>query len=357
MSDVTRTDDKPEDSGKASQQSQDRVRDAAAQLYAGVLSEFITTRTGLVKTAKAEGHKEAATEIAALRKPSVAAWLLNQVVHQRDPVLAALTDLGARLRQATARLDAPAIAGLRAERDTVLADLVTAVATVGGEAGQAVSAAVESEVRNTGIAALADEAAEAVLTSGTLTRALSYSGFGEVDLSEAAATTSTGVVLTSIRGGRSQAQAADTEEADETDEDSPDNEWEGEAAEPDGNDPADSEDGAESLAEDGAEALAEAAAAAERERRLAQAEESVATAEKEIGRRRSAVEAARNRTEATRQRIQKLQDQLEQARAEDDEALGRLTDAVGAAKLAATDLEAAREHLANLLSDGPASAE
>lgn len=332
------------------------VRTAATRLYAEAPADFVATRTALVTSAKADGDKEAATAIAALRKPSVAAWLLNQLVHRAAPVIESLTELGAQLRQATARLDAAAIAELRPRRDSALADLVTAAVGVAGESGQKVSAAVESEIRNTGIAALADEAAEEVLTSGTLTRALSYSGFGEVDLSEAAAMTSTGVVLTSIRGGRTadrDTAADDTgaEPAAEVDNDTRNetgDETDDAVYVTDDHD-ADEKDEAEDAAEDdGAAALAEAAAAAERERRLAQAEEAVGVAEKEIGRRRSAVESARNRTEATRQRIQKLQDQLERARAEDEDALEKLTEALGAAKQAGADLEAAREHLATL---------
>ncbi|USQ79917.1 hypothetical protein NF556_20410 [Ornithinimicrobium faecis] len=367
---MTPTDDKPGAGGDNDQQSHDLVREAAAQLYAGALSDFIPLRTNMVKTAKADGQKDAAKEIGTLRKPSVAAWALNQLVHNGATVIKRLADLGARLRRATAQLDAPAIAALRGERDTVLADLVAAAAEASIESGQKLSSAVESEVRNTGIAALADEAAETVLTSGTLTRALSYSGFGEVDLSEAAATTSTGVVLTSIRGGRAAGQAAgpdDTaaEAADEIDDDgtheeeSADNGTGEEETADNGageEETADNGAGEEETADDGAEegaaALAEAAAAAEHEQRLAQAEEALATAEREIGRRRSAVDAARNRTEATRQRIQKLKDQLERAQADDDEALEKLTAAVSAAKQAATDLETAREHLSGLQDQG-----
>src|SRR5690606_38753709 len=127
---------------------------------------------------------------------------VNRVVHARRPVIRTLADLGGRLRHATSALDAAAITGMRGERDAVLADLVAAARQAADEHGQKLTAAVEAEVRDTGIAALADEAAQEVVGSGTMTRALAYSGFGEVDLSEAAATTSTGVVLTSIPGGR-----------------------------------------------------------------------------------------------------------------------------------------------------------
>lgn len=358
MANVTSPEDDsaPESAGR---HPEDLVRRAATQLYAEAPAEFVATRTALVRSAKAAGHKEAAKEIAALRKPSTAAWVLNQLVHRHHPVIESLAGLGARLRQATATLDAAGIAGMRHERDAVLRDLVAAAVEVSAESGQPISTAVQAEVRDTGIASLADEAAEQVLGSGTLTRGLSYSGFGEVDLSEAAATTSTGVVLTSIRGGRraddgaephdvepGDAEPDDTELGDAGPDDTEPDDTELGDAEPDDTEPDDAE-------EDGASALAEAAAAAERDRRVAQAEAAVAAAEKEIGRRRSAVDAARNRTEATRQRIQKLEAQLEQARLEDEDALGRLTEAVGAAKRAGTDLEKAREHLASLRGANP----
>ena len=50
------------------------------------------------------------------------------------------------------------------------------------------------------IAALASEDATRAVLSGQLTRALSYSGFGEVDLSEAVARTSSGSILTVLPG-------------------------------------------------------------------------------------------------------------------------------------------------------------
>lgn len=302
--------------GEETLEAEDRlVRAAATQLYAGGPAEFVAARTALVRSAKAEGEKEAAKRIGALRRPSVAAWALNQLVHRADPVIEELADLGARLRHATSTLDAAGLAGLRGARDAALASLVAAARAVAADEGQRLTAAVEAEVRDTGIAALADETAEAVLRSGTLTRALSYSGFGEVDVSEAAATTSTGVVLTSIRGGRDAADRETPVEAEEV---------------------------------DGAAALAEAAAEEEHAREVARADAAVAAAEQEVGRRRAAVDAARNRSEATRQRRQKLEEQLERARAEDDGALQKLTEAVSSSKQADEELSGARARRAAL---------
>ncbi|WP_132974511.1 hypothetical protein [Ornithinimicrobium sufpigmenti] len=160
-----------------------------------------------------------ATAVAALRKPSVAAAAVNALVRAEDPVVDRLREVGTRMRHAQSALDAQGLAALRGERDAVLHDWVEAART---HAPASLTPAVEAEVRDTAVAALADGAATDVVLSGTLTRALSYSGFGEVDVSDAVARTSTGVVLTRIEGGGggdTDADADDLEdsEADEAD--------------------------------------------------------------------------------------------------------------------------------------------
>lgn len=177
---------------------------AAARVYAVAPEEFLPLRTELVKAARADGDKALATEIGRLRKPSVAAWALNLVAHQGRPVLEELSDLGERMRSATSRLDVAELAAARPERDRVLAALVAAAAEVVADSGRSLSAAGRDEVRDTGVAALADAQAQAALETGTLVRALSYSGFGEVDVADAVAVTSTGRVLGVIRGGRGE---------------------------------------------------------------------------------------------------------------------------------------------------------
>lgn len=171
--------------------------DAVRSLYAVPPAEFVAERTARVKAARAEGDREAATAITALRRPTAGADAVNRVVHDGHPVIDDLRDVAAQLRLAQAGLDAVGIAELRGRRDGVIAAFLAAVA----EVTEAPSAAVSTGVRDSVVAALADEAAQEVLCSGALTRTLSYSGFGEVDVSDAVARTSTGVLLTRLRGG------------------------------------------------------------------------------------------------------------------------------------------------------------
>lgn len=191
----------------------------AWELYAVPPAGFVAARTAAVKRLRGEGRKEEAKEVAALRRPSVAAAAVNALVRAEDPVAARLRDLGTRMRHAQSALDAAGLAALRGERDEVLAAWVRAAGEHAPGAG--LTAAVEAEVRDTAVAALADAGAAEVALSGTLTRGLSYSGFGEVDVADAVARTSTGVVLTRIEGGAQGTWQADAEEGGDSEEVTP----------------------------------------------------------------------------------------------------------------------------------------
>lgn len=157
------------------------------ELYAANPEEFVATRTALSATARSAGDRESASAIAVLRKPTVAAWAINALVHERPLDLEPFRVFAPRLRHAQSTLDAPVMRQLRGERDTVLSCVVTSVEFVAQRHGRPLTPAVIDEVRMTLVAALADEAAEAAAFSGHLVRPLSYAGFGEVDLDDAVA--------------------------------------------------------------------------------------------------------------------------------------------------------------------------
>ena len=186
------------------------LRAAVSALYAAPPADFIATRKEWVARLRSEGRKDVAKEVAALRKPSVSAAAINALVRADDPVAGQLRDVGTRLRHAQSALDAAGLAALRGDRDALLAAWAEAART---HAASSLTASVESEVRDTAVAALADAEATEVVLSGALTRSLSYSGFGEVDIADAVARTSTGVVLTRIDGGGQGTDAPDVEPA------------------------------------------------------------------------------------------------------------------------------------------------
>ncbi|WP_291525678.1 hypothetical protein [Branchiibius sp. NY16-3462-2] len=153
------------------------LRSSIAALYAGPVEHFVTARDALVKSLRTAGEADAADEVKALRRPTAAATALNRLA--QDPVVAQLCDLGDRLRDAQQRVDAPAMRALSNERTAAIDQLLEALGQPTGT--------LRDQVMATATAALADPAAGAALRSGRLTKALSYSGFGEVDLSDAVA--------------------------------------------------------------------------------------------------------------------------------------------------------------------------
>lgn len=157
------------------------------QLYLLPPEEFTAARDEAAKTAKADGDADRAKALKALRRPSVAAWLVNVLVAEQPDLVEQLLALGPGLAAAQSQGQGDELRALGAQRR----DLVGAVVRQAVELGdRGVTAAVRDEVASTLETALADaEAAEAV-RSGRLVRALSYAGFGGVDLEGAVARTS-----------------------------------------------------------------------------------------------------------------------------------------------------------------------
>lgn len=71
-------------------------------LYGLALDEFVPARDALAKRLRADGRREEADEIAALRKPSVAAWAANQAVRTQPAAARELWEAGDALRRAHA---------------------------------------------------------------------------------------------------------------------------------------------------------------------------------------------------------------------------------------------------------------
>lgn len=284
----------------------DRLAQAMETLYAAGPDEFMAVRKRLVAEAKADQDKTVGGEIGKLRKPSVAAWAVNLVARTAPEVVDELVDLGGQMRDAQSRLDATALTGMRKDRDAAVEAFVRAAAVAVGQEGRRLTPAAQQEVRATAIAALADERATQAVASGQLTRALSYSGFGEVDLAEAVVRTTSGAILSIVPGaGRSDTGSTGSERQGSA-----------LAQGADGSNGGPGEPG-ESAAPD--EASLEASLA-EAESRLTEAE--------------AAVARARERAEDTRERLAVVERQLAKAREADERALEAVTDAVRARKAA-----------------------
>lgn len=148
---------------------------AARELHSLPLAQFTEARNELAKQLKPR-DAELAARIKALRKPAVAAWVLNRLVHERPEEVEQVLAVGAALRQAHASLDAQALRDLARQRRQVTAALAAQARVLAVGLGQPVSPAVAEQVEATLTAAMLDaEAAEAV-RGGLLVNPLSAAG-------------------------------------------------------------------------------------------------------------------------------------------------------------------------------------
>jgi hypothetical protein len=151
----------------------DLLADATAELYGGDPDDFMARRQELTARARAAGETAAAKQIAALRKPTRPAWVVNRLVRADPDVTARLAALAAELREPG--LDGGRIRELGADR----AHLVDELTRQAFDDLPAPTAAVREEVTATLDAALADP--EVAASLGTLVRAAHYAGFGLAD--------------------------------------------------------------------------------------------------------------------------------------------------------------------------------
>jgi hypothetical protein len=143
-------------------------------LYAAKLADFTPLRTKLAAEAKKRGDADAAKQIAAARKPTTAAHVVNVLVLSVPEVRGRLTDLGERLRAAHAGMDGTVIRELTAEQRRLIDELARQAFT---EAGLNATPALRDDVTATLQAAIADP--EVAGRLGRLTKAEQWSGFGE----------------------------------------------------------------------------------------------------------------------------------------------------------------------------------
>lgn len=154
------------------------VQETSQALYAGPPGDFVERRDALVREARDAGDRDLASALAALRRPTVAAWLANLLVREHRDQVEQLLDLGAALREAQDDLDPDQLRALGRQRRQVVNALVTQARRRAAELGQRVGNGAADELDATLTAALADPEAATAVLSGTLTAGLQYAGLG-----------------------------------------------------------------------------------------------------------------------------------------------------------------------------------
>jgi len=152
--------------------------EVADDLYARPPGEFVAARDAAVKAARASGSKELAKQVAALRRPTVSAWLVNLLVRADPDLPEQLLSLGEGLRAAERSLDGPALRELSSQRRALVRSLVGEARRLARPAGQRISDAAVQELDATLTAALADAATARDVVSGRLTSPRAFVGFG-----------------------------------------------------------------------------------------------------------------------------------------------------------------------------------
>jgi len=151
--------------------------EVADELYALPPDQFTAARNASAKEAKAAGDTATAARIAALRKPTVLAWVVNLLVRELPDEIGGFLDLGDALRDATATLSGPELRQLSGQRHRLVQALVRQARDLARQAGYRTTEDVARGLEETLAAALTDPAVADQLRAGRLTSGLTATGF------------------------------------------------------------------------------------------------------------------------------------------------------------------------------------
>jgi hypothetical protein len=152
-------------------------------LYDAPLEQFVTRRGELARELRKQGKREEAAAVAALRKPSVAAWAVNQLVRTQSRSVAELFDAGDALQDAhrsatTGRGDAGALRSAAQRERSAIDELMEAARGLLTTNGHELSATIIDRVTDTLRAAAQDDDAREKVRDGRLERELRQVGLG-----------------------------------------------------------------------------------------------------------------------------------------------------------------------------------
>lgn len=156
---------------------------SASDLYGLALEQFTDERNALARRLRQEGDREQAAEVAKLRKPTVAAWAVNQLVRTQKREFDALLKAGDALQKAQAGLLGgnvdPAALRKAADAERGARERLTAKARgLLSSEGHELQPAKLEQVSDTLHAAAIDEQSRAQVRDGCLVRELRHAGLG-----------------------------------------------------------------------------------------------------------------------------------------------------------------------------------
>jgi hypothetical protein len=150
-----------------------------ARLYGLPLEQFTAERNALAAALRVEGEGEAAATVRTLRKPTAAAWAVNQLVRAEPDLVDALLGAGGELRQAHRQAaSGRGSAQLRAAAEAERAAVEQLVARAPAALGRPLTAGLVDSIRNSLHAASSDDEARERVRTGTLVTELRPVGLG-----------------------------------------------------------------------------------------------------------------------------------------------------------------------------------
>jgi hypothetical protein len=153
------------------------------ELYGLPLDRFVPERTALARELRSGGRREEASKVAALRKPSVAGWAVNQLVRTQRKGVDELFEAGDALRAAhdqvmAGRADAGSLRRAVARERAAVEALAKLAGGLLTSDGHELSPTIIQRVSDTLHAAALDDDARAQVRDGRLERELKHVGLG-----------------------------------------------------------------------------------------------------------------------------------------------------------------------------------
>jgi hypothetical protein len=151
------------------------------RMYESPPDGFVAARSAAIADAKKAGDSDAVKRLTALRKPTVAAWLVNLLALRRPELIDELVELATALRTAQRSLQGEQLRELSDQRRQIVSALVREARKLAVAEDRGMAAKLPlGEVEATLTAALAEPEVAAQVRTGRLIRAATYAGFGEV---------------------------------------------------------------------------------------------------------------------------------------------------------------------------------
>jgi hypothetical protein len=153
------------------------------RLFHGPLEEFTAARNELAKSLRSDGDAATADWVKGLKKPSRAAWLVNQMVDRKPKDVKRLLDVGRELREAQEEMlsgsaDREKLREVAARERETIDSLVGTAEAIGREHG--VGSQVLDRVGETLQAATSDPEVAEAIKKGRLEKEQRASGLGMV---------------------------------------------------------------------------------------------------------------------------------------------------------------------------------